>query len=144
MRSGLLTRLSEFACRTQSTNWILAAAISGTTLAPVGAQEIYINGNPDQVEIEGQQFLAMERYERTSQPAPIKNYYQELFGNQLEASAPTVPNKMQTATLMRPIETEPVAQAEPKNPVVLTAQYEYAPASGQVFTVTPVSATEKS
>ena len=143
MRSGLLTRLSEFACRTQSTNWILAAAISGTTLAPVGAQEIQPAGTPEKFESEDQRFLAIERYQRTSQPAPIKNYYQELFGNQTEASAATAPNKLQSAALLRPIETEPVEPTEPKNPVVLTAQYEYAPTSGQVFTVTPVSATQE-
>jgi len=141
MRSGLLSRFAGFACRTQSSRWVIAAAVGGSIISPVIAQEAR-PVDPHTIQLYSKSpagtTATPERYQRTgSTPAPVKNYYNELFGDQSQEYTLT---PVKSASLVQPIPTEAATAPKPQSNI-LHAQYEYEPSGTQEFRVTPVSGT---
>ncbi|MCG6157471.1 hypothetical protein [Rubinisphaera margarita] len=141
MRSGLLSRFAGFACRTQSSRWVIAAAVGGSIFSPVIAQEVR-PVDPHTIQLYSRSpagtTATPERYQRTGvTPAPVKNYYTELFGDQSQEYTLT---PVKSASLVQPIPTEAATAQKPQSNI-LHAQYEYEPTATQEFRVTPVSGT---
>lgn len=139
MRSGLLNRMMEFACRTPSAKLVVVSALSGVVVSPAFAQELQPANRPQAPYYTGvEEFEAsrIQKYERRTTQSPVKNYYQELFGDQ--TSQKLIPVK--TATLSTPVSTAPEQiELSAGEAPVLNAQYEYAEEGVQEFKVTPVS-----
>jgi len=119
MRSGLLSRVVAFACRTHHSSLIVAAIATGIPFPQTMAQELspqlgagqeFRTAEPSRVQFysrSGQEHQPTvqqtsaetpQPYERTSTEAPVKNYYVELFGSQSGRKAGTVQTIPTTVT----------------------------------------------
>lgn len=115
MRSGLLSRVVAFACRTHHSSLIVAAIAAGIPTPHIMGQEVtpqlgaeqefrstgsgrvqFYSRSGQETQNGGEKPIAEassekpQPYERTSQEAAVKNYYVELFGSQSQPKSGVV------------------------------------------------------